>query len=150
MHTDRVRAVLEEQRDRVIALFRIAVGLMFLAHGASIVFGIFGGAPGSPGQAAEFGAWPQWWAGLIETVTGALVTLGFGTRSAAFIASGAMAYAYFVVHQPQGLLPHQNGGMAAALFCWAMLVLVFTGPGAWALESVTARVRQSRGVAEPA
>ena len=61
-----------------------------------------------------------------------------------------MAYAYFVVHQPQALLPHQNGGMAAALFCWAMLVLVFTGPGAWALESVTARVRQSRGVAEPA
>ncbi|WP_051309899.1 MULTISPECIES: DoxX family protein [Thermocrispum] len=150
MPAERVREVVEGNRDRVIALFRIAVGVMFFAHGAAVLFGIFGGDPANPGHPVAFGSWPQWWAGLIEFVTGALVTLGVGMRGAAFVASGAMAYAYFVVHQPLGLMPHQNGGLAAALFCWAMLVLVFIGPGAWALESVLARARRSRRVAEAA
>lgn len=30
----------------------------------------------------------------------------------------------------------QNGGEASALFCWAFLLLVFTGPGALALEGL--------------
>ncbi len=75
-----------------------------------------------------------WYAALIQLVCGSLVALGLGTRAAAFLASGSMAYAYFKVHQPESLLPIENGGEPSALFCWAFLLLVFTGPGAVALD----------------
>ncbi|WP_158879749.1 DoxX family protein [Amycolatopsis anabasis] len=125
---------LAQGREHVLALFRIVVGFLFACHGAATLFGILGKA-----KAAEFGVWPGWWAAAIQLVGGALVALGLGTRAAAFICSGSMAYAYFVSHQPDGLLPIENEGEAAAMFCWAFLLLVFFGPGRWALGSVFAR-----------
>ncbi|GAC57927.1 hypothetical protein GOHSU_27_00630 [Gordonia hirsuta DSM 44140 = NBRC 16056] len=120
-----------------LGIFRIVLGFLFFSHGVSTLFGWFTGPYG--GAAAEFGAWPSWWAGAIEFVAGALIMLGAGTRSAAFLGSGAMAVAYFWMHQDQGLLPIQNGGESAALFCWALLLLVFLGPGRPALSSVSSR-----------
>lgn len=41
-----------------------------------------------------------------------------------------MAYTYFVHHQSDRLFPLENGGeQAAALFCWAFLVIAVLGPG---------------------
>ncbi|MBO4209832.1 DoxX family protein [Micromonospora echinofusca] len=124
--------------DPVITLFRVVVGLLFVLHGAASLFGVFGGARGS-GQALEFGVWPGWWAALIQFVGGLLVLVGLGTRIAAVVCSGSMAYAYFVVHQPSGLLPMNNGGELAALFCWSFLLIAVVGPGRWALDSLLAR-----------
>ncbi|HEX5741811.1 MAG TPA: DoxX family protein [Pilimelia sp.] len=117
-----------------LAGFRVVVGFLFLCHGAGKLFGAFGGMPG--GGAAPVGAWPAWWAGLIELVCGALVLLGLLTRPAALLASGAMAYAYFVVHQPQALLPIENRGEPAALYCWAFLLLAALGPGRYAVDTL--------------
>lgn len=78
---------------------------------------------------------------MIQLVGGILVALGLGTRVAALVSSGSMAYAYFKVHQPESLFPLQNGGEASAVFCWTFLLLVFTGPGAVALD----RLFSSRG-----
>lgn len=61
---------------------------------------------------------------------------GIGTRAAAFIGSGSMAVAYFWKHQGDGLLPIQNDGDSAALFCWSLLLLVFIGSGRLALGSL--------------
>ncbi len=119
---------LNQAQPYVLSLFRFVVGLLFAFHGAATLFGVFGG------NQAESGAWPGWYAALIQLVCGSLVALGLGTRAAAFLASGSMAYAYFKVHQPDALLPLQNGGEASAMFCWAFLLLVFTGPGAVALD----------------
>ena len=47
-----------------------------------------------------------------------------------------MAYAYFYAHQGSALWPIQNGGEASAMFCWAFLLIFFTGPGSWALDRV--------------
>ncbi|MGP4026974.1 DoxX family protein [Actinomadura sp. 3N407] len=126
--------------EPVLALFRAVVGLLFLCHGAASLFGVLGGNRGS-GQALEFAAWPGWWAALIQLVCGALVLAGLFTRPAAVLASGSMAYAYFVVHQPDALLPISNGGESAAMFCWAFLLIAVLGPGAWALDSFLARRR---------
>ncbi|MEW2065988.1 DoxX family protein [Streptomyces sp. NPDC007346] len=115
-----------------LGLFRFVIGLIFAIHGASSLFGLFGG------REPEFGTWPGWYAALIQLVCGSLVALGLGTRAAAFLASGSMAYAYFVVHQPNALTPVGNGGETSALFCWAFLLLVFTGPGAVALDRLFA------------
>ena len=76
-----------------------------------------------------------WLSGLIELITGILITLGLFTRPAAFIASGEMAVAYFTQHLPHGFWPIANGGELAVMFCWAFFLLVFTGPGAYALET---------------
>ncbi|XVU28020.1 DoxX family protein [Actinoplanes sp. CA-054009] len=122
----------------VWSLFRIVVGLLFALHGASTVLGLFGGSRGS-GEALPMGQWPGWWAGMIQLVCGVLVLAGVLTRPAAVLASGSMAYAYFTVHQPQGLLPIENGGVSPALYAWAFLAIAVLGAGPWALESLWKR-----------
>lgn len=67
------------------------------------------------------------------------MVLGLGARVAALACSGSMAYAYFKVHQPEALFPLQNGGEPSAVFCWAFLLLVFTGPGVPALDRLFRR-----------
>lgn len=68
------------------------------------------------------------------------MALGLGTRIAALVSSGSMAYAYFSVHQSGALFPLQNGGEPSAVYSWVFLLLVFTGPGALALDRLfTAR-----------
>lgn len=134
---------LNRAQPHALALFRIVVGLLFACHGAASLFGVLGGAMG--GGSIPTGTWPGWYAALIQLVGGALIVLGLGTRIAAFVASGSMAYAYFKVHQPEGLFPLQNGGEPSAVFCWVFLLLVFTGPGSLALDRLFAR----RSDAEP-
>jgi putative oxidoreductase len=68
-----------------------------------------------------------------------LVLVGFGTRSASLLSSGSMAFAYFTVHLPHGILPLDNGGEEAAYFCWAFLLLAFTGPGTLSLSGLLTR-----------
>jgi putative oxidoreductase len=134
----------------VLSLFRVIVGALFVCHGAVTVFGAFGGT-GAGGGAAPVGAWPGWWAGLIQLVGGALVVLGLGTRAAALLSSGSMAYAYFSVHQEKAALPIQNGGEASVMFCWTFLLIAFAGPGEWALDTLLARSRNaSRSAAQTA
>jgi putative oxidoreductase len=78
----------------------------------------------------------SWWAGLLELVLGALITVGLFTRLAAFIASGEMAVAYWLAHAPQNFFPVNNGGDAAILYCFVFLFLVFAGPGKWSLDGL--------------
>jgi putative oxidoreductase len=122
--------VLERYQKQVIAVFRIVIGFLFASHGAAAVF-VLGT------KQVEMFAWPSWWAAAIQLAGGALVLLGLGTRYAALLCSGSMAYAYFTVHQVDALLPVQNGGEKAALFCFAFLLIAFLGNGAWALERAT-------------
>jgi putative oxidoreductase len=132
----------------VLSLFRMVVGLFFLCHGLASIFGILGGNRGS-GHAIPTGEWPGWWAALIQLVCGALVLVGLLTRPAALLASGSMAYAYFIVHQPEGLLPLRNGGETAALFCWSFLIIAVLGPGSWAVDTLLQRGSADADVAVP-
>ncbi|MEV7992059.1 DoxX family protein [Streptomyces sp. NPDC086077] len=113
----------------VLGAFRIVLGLLFTSEGVATLFGVL------DREASPVGDWPFWYAGVIELVCGVLVLLGVATRSAAFISSGIMAFAYFTEHQKDGLFPLQNGGLSPALFCWGFLLLVFFGPGALSLSA---------------
>jgi putative oxidoreductase len=55
-----------------------------------------------------------------------------------------MAVAYFWQHQSDGLLPHANHGVDAVMLCFAFLLLAFTGPGAYALDSLRRRRAPAR------
>ncbi|MET8947809.1 DoxX family protein [Streptomyces sp. NPDC004542] len=140
-------ARLNAAQPYAVGLFRIVVGLLFTVHGAASLFGVLGGAMGTHGGTIDAGTWPGWYAAVIQLVCGGLVLLGLGTRGAALIASGSMAFAYFDIHQKHALWPIQNGGEPAAMFCWSFLLLVFTGSGAFALDRLVAR--RTSGAEEP-
>ncbi|UUU30750.1 DoxX family protein [Streptomyces sp. CA-210063] len=129
---------LTTRQPLVLGLFRIVLGLLFASEGAATVFGVL------DRKASPVGDWPFWYAGVIELVCGILLLLGVATRGTAFISSGIMAFAYFTEHQKDGLFPLQNGGLAPVLFCWAFLLLVFTGPGALSLTGSTTRESDTR------
>lgn len=133
--------------DLVTTLFRLVLGLLFAFHGAASLFGVFGGNRGS-GAAIEIGTWPGWYAAVIQFAGGLLVLAGLATRVSAVICSGSMAYAYFMVHQPDGLLPLNNGGETAALFCWSFLLIAALGPGRWSLDG--ALFKRRAAMREPA
>jgi putative oxidoreductase len=109
------------------ALMRIVFGFLFIFHGLQKIFGLFGG------RTAELLSL-RGLAGAIEIVGGALIMVGLYTRPAAFIASGQMAAAYFMSHQPAGFWPIQNRGELAALYCFAFLYIASRGKGAWGLD----------------
>jgi len=113
---------------QALAVLRIVTALLFLLHGTQKVLG-FPATDMSPPLMSLFGL-----AGIIEIVTSILIILGFFTRPAAFVASGTMAVAYFMVHAPMNTFPTNNGGDAPILFCFVFLYLVFAGPGAWSVN----------------
>lgn len=73
-------------------------------------------------------------AGVLEFFGGLLFLLGFFTRPVAFVLSGLMAFAYFLVHAPQGLWPILNRGELAALYCFVYLYFAAAGGGPWSLD----------------
>ena len=124
-------ARLDSHSSTVLGIVRIVVGFLYAIHGTVHLFGW----PVTAGRdAVPAGSWPMWWAGLIELIVGLLVMIGLFTRPAALLGSGAMAYAYFTVHQPKALWPIDNGGELAILYCFALLLIAFTGPGAFAVQ----------------
>ncbi|MGW0858836.1 DoxX family protein [Streptomyces sp. NPDC002690] len=133
------RSPLEQAQPWALFLFRIVTGFLFACHGAASLFGVLGRTT------TPVGAWPGWYAAVIQLVGGVLVVLGLGTRTAAFISSGSMAYAYFSVHQSHGPLPLQNDGEPSAVFCWVFLLLAFTGPGAAAVDRLLRRTPELPG-----
>lgn len=121
--------------------YRVVLGLLISCHGASTLFGFFGGSFGT-GRTLSPTAWPGGTAALIQLVFGLLVLVGLATRPSAVVLSGSMAYAYFTVHQKHAMLPIQNGGEPAALFAWGFLMIAFLGAGPWSLDAAVARLRR--------
>ena len=123
-------ASLSRYEPRVRGILRIVAGLMFLSHGLVKLLGFPEGAP--PGQQPPMSL--LWAAGLMEIVTGGLITIGWFTRLAALIASGEMAVAYWMVHGSKSIYPVANMGEAAVLYCFLFLYFVTAGPGAWSVD----------------
>jgi putative oxidoreductase len=129
--------VLSRRREDLLSLFRIVVGLLFTCHGLAKLFGLF------DGHVVQFGVWPGWFAAVIELVGGLAVLLGVGTRVAAVLCSGEMAFAYFTAHQEKALWPIQNGGELAAVYSWVFLLIAVFGPGTHTLITLWQRWRNA-------
>jgi putative oxidoreductase len=76
-----------------------------------------------------------WIAGLIEIIGALLLIAGLFSRFAAFILSGEMAVAYWMVHAPQSTFPIINHGESAILFCFVFLLIAAAGPGRWSVDA---------------
>ena len=110
------------------ALLRIVAGFLFLWHGTQKVFGFPGGSTGErPFHIAYI-------AGPIELFGGLLLMIGLFTRPVAFLCSGLMAFAYWMSHGMRALLPIENRGELAALYCFLFLFISAYGPGIWSVD----------------
>jgi len=110
------------------ALMRIVLGFTFLAHGSQKLLGF----PLPPPEAPAFVLYT---AGIIELVGGALIMIGLMTSWAAFIASGLMAAAYWMAHGGNAILPIQNQGELAVVYCFAFLFISAHGAGMWSVDA---------------
>src|SRR5260370_42649069 len=118
-----------------LAVLRIVAAALFLEHGLVKLVGFPGGAsPGEQPLLTLLGL-----AAVVETVTATLMILGLFTRSAALIASGEMAVAYWLFHAPRSFYPVINGGDAAILFCFGFLYIAGARPGRLSLDGVRHR-----------
>jgi putative oxidoreductase len=122
---------LSRWQPQLLALLRIATGLLFLEHATQKFFAF-------PAPFPMPGPLPPMLiaAGVIELVAGILVTLGLFTRLAAFIAAGEMAVGYWTAHGSKSFWPAVNMGEAAILYCFIFLYLAAAGAGAWSIDSV--------------
>lgn len=114
----------------LLGVLRIVTALLFLQHGTAKLFGVphvamFDGLK----VLSLLGA-----AGGLEVIGGLLLLVGFLTRPTAFVLAGLMAFAFFIAHSPQGLLPILNKGELAALYCFVFLFFAAAGPGRFALD----------------
>lgn len=118
---------------RLLSVWRIIVGLLFLEHGLAKLFDF----PHLPNHHPYvlFTLVPGL-AGLLETIGGSLIAVGLLTRPVAFILCGEMAFAYFMAHAPRGAFPLLNGGEGAVLYCFSFLYLFAAGGGLWSLDRV--------------
>jgi len=119
---------LDNFQEPAYALLRIAAGFMFLLHGTQKFFNFPQDYPYGPLSMLTISA------GTIELVGGVLIMLGLATRPAAFICSGTMAVAYWLVHGSKSFFPLVNGGEIAALYCFMFLFIATRGAGIWSMD----------------
>lgn len=123
--------------DPVYCVTRLVVGLLFASHGGQKILGFPPGGHGMPTETmGVVGAW-------IELICGLLIAVGFLTRWAAFIASGEMAVAYFMVHAPNHFFPIVNKGESAVFYCWFFFFAIFYGSGRWSIDALMGKGKAS-------
>lgn len=128
-------ALLNRIEGSAYALLRIVSGFLFVFHGLQKILGMYGG------KVVPMMSLP-WFAGIIELVAGSLIIVGLFTSIAAFIASGEMAVAYFLMHAPRAFWPIQNAGELAVLYCFVFLYIAARGSGIWSIDWLRGGVKR--------
>ncbi len=126
---------------KALGLLRIVAALLFIEHATSKLLGF----PPFPMGAPPVGSL-LWIAGVIELVGGALLLVGLLSRPVAFILSGEMAVAYWMIHAPKSTFPLENGGDAAILFSFIFLYIAAAGAGDWSVDENLAGKRKAKHV----
>lgn len=109
--------------DHALAVIRIMLGLIFIAHGSQKVFGLFGG-PGLAGFATWLGTYGlppvlAYLAAFAEFIGGALLVTGYFAKLGGLMTSAVMLGAIFIIHWPKFFA--QNGG-----FEYPLVLLITT------------------------
>jgi putative oxidoreductase len=120
--------------DPVYCIVRFIFGLNFASHGGQLLFGMFGGMQGSDTPLLQLCGW-------ICLVGGLLIAFGLLARLAAFVSSGTMAVAYFMVHAPHSFFPIANQGERAVFYSLFFLFVLFYGPGRWSIDALIFKER---------
>ena len=135
-------------RDLTLLLTRVAVGLVFLAHGWQKLF-----ANGIDGTAAFFdqvgvpaARAAAWSAAVVELTGGAALVLGLAVPVAGLLLLVDMIGAFVFVHAGAGLFVDQGGYELVLTLGAAALLLAVLGAGRY---SVDHRLTGRRRTAQP-
>lgn len=121
-------AFMSSYSSQTYALLRIVTGLLFALHGSQKLLAF-------PMEAsANMPSFITYIAGPIELIGGLLILVGLFTSWAAFLSSGLMAVAYWMVHGTNALFPIQNQGELAVLYCFIFLFISAQGSGIWSID----------------
>ena len=126
----------------VLLIARIILGLGIAAHGAQKLFGWFGGygIKGTGGFFETIGFRPGNFfaaaAGLGEFGGGVLTLFGIGGPIGPAIIIMVMLVAIFTVHLGHGFFVTKNGAELPLMYISGALLLMFTGPGLYSLDSL--------------
>ncbi len=125
---------LDSWRPRVLSILRIVTAFLFMQHGGQKILS-FPAEARAPFELMSLSGV----AGVLELFGGFLLLIGLFTRPVAFLLSGLMAFAYFLVHAPQGFWPLNNHGELAALFSFVFLYIFTAGGGSWSIDNMLKR-----------
>ena len=121
---------------QIYAIFRFVAGFLFLWHGSQKLFAF-------PSEAHEMPAIFMVIAGPIELFGGILIMVGLWTPWVAFICSGQMAVAYWMMHGTHAILPMVNGGELAFIYCFVFLFIASRGSGVFSIDHFLDKRRQN-------
>jgi putative oxidoreductase len=130
--------ILDSNLDKIkgsgMMFIRLALGVVFLAHGLQKLFGVFGGNGllGTITFMEDIGFFPATFWGLLlalaEFFGGLFALIGFYSRWAGLTLSIVMATAVFIVHLPNGLFLSERGfEYAGSLLCMAIALTISGG-----------------------
>lgn len=129
-------------RDAALFLFRVVLGLVFIAHGVDKLF-----FPGMDDTIGQFSAWgipqPQimaWIVAMGELIAGALLVIGLLATFAAGMLAVLSALAAYFVHFGNGVFVEDGGFEYTLVLCVALLMIVVFGSGRASLDGVLSRV----------
>ena len=126
---------------------RLALGLIFIGHGAQKVFGVWDGPGWSKftAGAAPMGLRPGWlWLGAaaaFELLGGILVLLGFATRIGALMIACVMLVAMIGVHWSGGFFLQNKGIEYTVALTGMALALLVAGGGRASVDEALMTVR---------
>jgi len=145
-----------------LAILRLALAIVFFAHGANKLFGLFAGpgiGPGGLTHTAEYFAsvhlQPAGVLALVAAIAqvagGLLIGVGLLTRWAAIAGLAYLGVGMWKVHWRWGLFlnwtgtPGQGQGIEYSIVLAAALVcLIFTGPGDFSFDGRRASYKASK------
>jgi putative oxidoreductase len=127
-----MNAFLASNAPYALSLLRIIQGFLIVWHGSQKLFNY------PPSEHPGGGTLPLI-SGILEFFGGILIFLGLFTRWTAFLLSGLMAVAYFMVHAPKNFLPFLNGGELAVIYCFVFFYLWFAGGGPLSVDAMMSR-----------
>jgi putative oxidoreductase len=152
-----MKKLMATSNDGSLTLLRLALGVVFFAHGAQKVLGWFGG-PGFSATIQGFAGYLHVPAPLAvlavaaEFLGGLGLIFGFFGRIAAAGVAVNMAVAVALVHFPFGLFMNWSGTQKGEGFEFHLLaiasaaVIALRGSGAWSFDRLLTRPKTSEAV----
>jgi putative oxidoreductase len=125
-----------------LAVLRIIVGTVFIAHGAQklFVYGLGGVTGAFAGMGVPLAAVAGPAVAFLELFGGIALVLGLLTRLVGLGLAGVMLGAIVFVHAAGGFFAPEGVEFVLTLFA-AAVALALTGPGTYSLDAVLARRR---------
>ena len=129
-----------------LLVLRLAVGAVFIAHGAQKVF-VYGLA-GTGGSFADMGvplaeiAGPV--VGLVELIGGVFLVIGLATRLVGAALAVNMLVATLLVHLSAGIFAAEGGYELTLVLGASALALVLSGAGRLSVDAVLTRRRAAQ------